>query len=1175
MIKKILEPPQTIDSKFVKACFNSLAKDNPIYVNHPDRGSIPCMEYLLGVDSGENHISIYQFGRDDIDFSNPYCMDSDGNLTDCISRICEFHSNNVGNMVLAHSPRSQIGAVKMVENHPDLLKNEISDFGKFFGKYNNLIKDAVCEVASDRWESVHHASCLSKLIESDPFIGRAYPLSEEDLKHSECSTQAVVNKNRLRVSCFEKIIIEGLIQNDNAYTGWNKLQYSNARSILTAIISGGKNYTFNNKLLTEAPPMDPFGYPTYIDMLTDVSLRIDDKESVYVYNRSGLFYEYLLMAAGHKYDVRGNIFDVKSKFCRDRETREMIPCLDKILVESVYGYSKLSGSGDSASSFIRNVDDLISHPYFQSDPCGVFGIISKYIDPQTEFGGAIGIDGRDVTLGDLLKKIAPKIKKTLDTDGIMCQSRFSETMVPIKEYAIELGAPVIATTNSNRDVHNGKIFTERCTSINTNETITCWEKMIEIIGRDPGIYKDSGAYGANFALVNYAQRVPFRKVPSVVTDILDGFVDEGFAEIQSPNGGVRESDYKRWWRTTLMDLADNYHRQDLVETKCSNGKSSLQNILIAMEVVAPENAYEEYKTSNYTQEYISSVLRVSLADGISDTDKKYVVDNILSKLKPERSMEIKAAWLNESKDGNKNALGEPQAGSLDADLCNSLKSDPDLLIAMTASEISEDSGSNFTRVYKKCFNTTYPKPFEHTARSRKLYDYLCLGNENLASYYLAKDITGIVHGDPESMNSAYNLRTDVHDIVGVYDINLNETLDEEIVEKYLRNVHEIWDDYSDNSLRNMFDGTKMAVNVGTRDVPHKAFVQMGITPPPDVEYHTIYNSVDRLKTEGDFTVILNYIDAETGDKIEDLRKLIQFSDIITDLPKNIRSKIIKDNPKVFNKMQGVANTMRNKKPTANNLKLVISNKAADAARLTTCQPWSGKSCLNLYDGCYKSAVKAYAAFGSYIAYLVNDSPYEPEWLARLLIHNCRDEDRSSGGGGSLSIQDNKTHYTTKPRYWGIVHDAVKTIFADKGINEGKQRGCTKWKWTVANAAIARDYEYMCEEHIQSWLDGDDDGCIERCMDKVDDPDDEDDARDTCYAECEKRFRRGFNCLSYLEDYFNDNDSDEDNPFWIDYVDTHTVQYYEKDSSEYNKILKTRTSEVGDSEKFVKKISNTF
>ncbi len=513
-----------------------------------------------------------------------------------------------------------------------------------------------------------------------------------------------------------------------------------------------------------------------------------------------------------------------------------------------------------------------------------------------------------------------------------------------------------------------------------------------------------------------------------------------------------------------------------------------------------------------------------------------------------------------------------------------MKSNSDWISALVAMEKRDEgtlSGEDkFQTAYKKCFGDDYPKVYGYTQEARKIFDYLCFSEQELDDNQLVQDIIGIEPGNPDSLTRASTLKPDEHGIVGIYEVNTKEAWNEEDIEKYVRDVSKIWYGASnEHGLYQMFQGTRdydqahppLLTNVGTRDHPIQARI-----------YHDLFRTIDDVKTRGDFEVTFNYMaegGSHHGNDISKFRKTVPFANIVTDMPKNVRNHLIKYNQKLFNKIQNVANAVRVKKPSEGQYKLVISNKSADLARCTSCQPWGDKSCLNLEGGCYRAAVRTYAHYGSYVAYLVKDSQYEPQWLGRLLIHKCKSRkgEFESGKVPTLSIQDSKQHYTTKPRFWGIIYDAVKTIFAEKGINEGTTKSwCGEWSWAHANKDLVDSYSDICDEAIEEQVRDDDGGCIENCMDNADyDPDvegSEDDAREECEQQCEDEIRGNFNCEEYLEGYFED---DDESPLYVSYSDTNTIQHISKGDKEYNLILTHRVNDVSDSTKFVKKLETTF
>lgn len=284
--------------------------------------------------------------------------------------------------------------------------------------------------------------------------------------------------------------------------------------------------------------------------------------------------------------------------------------------------------------------------------------------------------------------------------------------------------------------------------------------------------------------------------------------------------------------------------------------------------------------------------------------------NLLIETKPRESLGFLTSWINKRD-------SPYMENSAEREMCNILKSKSDWLTALATTETDQGS-AKFRSVYNNCFNSEYPDPFGHTIESRKIYDFLCYEDENLDNNELVESIVGIERGHPESIDKAFDIKPDANDIVGVYDINTNESWNEEEIEKYVHDVADIWYGASSTGgvdLKNLI-GNEVATerhiisNVGTRDNPIKAYTVMTLYPEPNVEYHNIFSTIEDVKTQGDFRITLRYYNAETHDEIYELEKSFPFANIITDLPKSIRTKINKTHPKLFNKMQNVANATR-------------------------------------------------------------------------------------------------------------------------------------------------------------------------------------------------------------------------------------------------------------------------
>jgi len=984
----------------------------------------------------------------------------------------------------------------------------------------------------------------------------AYYPEQKDFEFRGCSTS--IDGTAYKLPCLEKIIIEGLSYKQSSYSGLDRIHYKNAKRLLTDFIThGDREYKFNNKMLTSRPDGDPFGYPTYIDLLTDTRLRISDEETTHDFSTSSLFYSYLFGAGSHKYDVKGLILDVNSKFCRDRETREMIPCLDKMLIESLHSYNRYGGQ------WLTSIKELVDHQYFKSKPCAMLALVTKHTY-KGQYNDTRGIGSGDAP-GELLQAVAPSFKKMINDKDLMCNSWYTGEPVPAKEYGLELAVPVIAITNIDKSVQTGKIFAGDCTSVDGNKTITCWEKMTEMISRDTSTYGKTGASEANFALVNYAMRIPFRLDKSIIPDIVEHFNDAG------------DSAFREDWKGLLIDIID-FRGDDMVGNMCADGRSVLEHVITDLDLVF-DSASRSSK-SWHDKEVVKAISHT----GMSKQEKDFVSTKVLPKLQPEVGLKTVAKWIEEANKDDKTI----------SELCDIMKSKSDWVSALTAIEKRDrysEQSDVFQNAYKTCFGKEYPDAFGYTLESRKIFDYLCFANDDLDENELVQDIIGIEPGNPDSLTGASTLKDDSHNIVGIYEVNTNESWNEDDIEKYAKDVSQIWygsgNDHGLYQLFNMsedFHGAHppLTSNMGTRDNPIKAYVGMTIEPVPDLEYHDIFRTVNAIRNSGDFKITLHYLKpgvSKYDDDAEytDFEKDVQFSNIITDLPKSVRNYINKNSPKLFNKMQNVANAARVKKPSEGRFKLVISNKSADLARATSCQQWEEKSCLNLESGCYRGAIKTYAHFGSYVAYLVKDSPYEPQWLGRLLIHKCTSGkmDGSSGTLKTLSIQDSKSHYTTKPKYWGIVYDAVRTIFADKGINQNAKDYCGTWAWRHANDRLVDRYQDLCDDEIDNIINESDEmsDCVDNCMDHARyNEETEDEVREGCAEECEQSIRDNFNCADFLEGYFED---DDESPLYVNYVDTSEIQKIEPHGKVYNTILKQRINDISDSSKFVQKVETTF
>jgi hypothetical protein len=170
---------------------------------------------------------------------------------------------------------------------------------------------------------------------------------------------------------------------------------------------------------------------------------------------------------------------------------------------------------------------------------------------------------------------------------------------------------------------------------------------------------------------------------------------------------------------------------------------------------------------------------------------------------------------------------------------------------------------------------------------------------------------------------------------------------------------------------------------------------------------------------------------------EKLNKTVGFLNFIKDSPKKILKELQAKYPVLYGQLQAVLdyeNKMSETRP--DQYKLVISNKPMDILRASANQGWDSSSCLHLPGGSNSQALESYAAFGTYIAYLVRENPYEPKWFARLFMHFCPDNK-------TVAVQDPNDFYDIDVKYhphWDLAHDAVRVILANEGVNSRAKVG---------------------------------------------------------------------------------------------------------------------------------------
>lgn len=270
----------------------------------------------------------------------------------------------------------------------------------------------------------------------------------------------------------------------------------------------------------------------------------------------------------------------------------------------------------------------------------------------------------------------------------------------------------------------------------------------------------------------------------------------------------------------------------------------------------------------------------------------------------------------------------------------------------------------------------------------------------------------------------YGDKEDPHGILGVYTISLNEHHSPEELEQHMKGVVDVYNKH----IRPLFFDKRTGVPILTTTIPTPG--GKGKSDRTEVKvYITLDTRSNDAMQAGDGIISIAYYSENRNIK-EDR---YMFCDILSKFPKEFKKLMRTKDIAGYNKIQNLTNAYRKKPLEHKQFTMTISNRNADILRASACQHWDEQSCLNIYDGCNRNAIESYAKFGTYIAYLTENNTNEVTWLARLFIHKCDD---------CLSIQDRGSHYSTKPHYWHILHDAVRVIFNQKNINENCQDQCT-------------------------------------------------------------------------------------------------------------------------------------
>ena len=559
--------------------------------------------------------------------------------------------------------------------------------------------------------------------------------------------------------------------------------------------------------------------------------------------------------------------------------------------------------------------------------------------------------------------------------------------------------------------------------------------------------------------------------------------------------------------------------------------------------------------------------------------------------------------------------------------------------------------NNVKDLFKSLYGIPMEEYFKPSKETRLLYDKMCFIHPGYNG-------SGVDNG--YFMTNIYNnledkskLQYDNMDITGVYDITTGQSggWGDNHILRYV-NVMSflIWGSGSgevigkpyvkwEKSQHTVPVGLVDAINrvseiefVGNRSKNIKGRLRMVTSDFPSPRFLSNYNNqsiVQEFKKTGDVIAKLEYVD-EIGHVLQDAPQTSFYMlDAMQKIPKKLKKKLQEQFPILFGQLDAVIAFERSpegEEDTAGKTyKLTISNKPVDILRSATCHQFDGTSCMTLFGGGHNESLQSYIDNGSYIAYLTKNSEYEPQWMARLLMHRCGNCNKC------VSIQESHRYYEIDNRtklfpHWNLLHDAVKTILADKGVNNTGRYECEfAWGGGISREDIEDNGDSRCDDEMNERTNE----CIGECGDNCDEHDYFDDISDQIGEEVESRLQdelkdhtddegdydisdheidnmrdrisdevlnddftsdlideRKDNCRDECDGNCEDVNSDFDCYGWLSdngmldeemevWTDDSYIQKLIKGDTNYTDILLERTGQKEESSKFVKQVAMVF
>lgn len=1233
----------TANHKFQEECFNSIRSGNPLMFPINKSGDeITCLEYILDavIDSGSGTPYVDEdlfsnLAHPTINLDQNLCHEIDDSDTPstCIPKIIDAYvSVSSGGFNFTRGTHGKLYALDRLESR----KKVSASMKQLTTRYYDHLRETNCRPRALKrryGDSRDYLSCFEKLI----FEGVGVDFIDVNAIPVEFFNTPMCHEGKDILWCYDDIVTYALSSTSDVYESSRK---ENCRNLLLDMIHSKKFewqlYDRSSRACgSDVSCMDKIVYApqtvtgvrpleAVLSAYTNENNRIDD------ISENSPF-------SGSKCKYLG--YDTSYENCMQATVRTL-PRL----------FSAYDSYVRDAASRIGNL--LISQPRYAND-CGNLRFLSALVaDEPTRHFSYNDAEGafirKEFSTWDNMEFKPVRIAQCVSSAG------GKEHEVSGMDYALELGTPITYLLYNHPDAVEPllkELNKEPCKSIVNGEPIPCLQKLTkeliinydstppQINGSTRSIIEmilNSGGSGIDSLL--YPDGKPYF-TDYVTESIYHSIIVNSSAAIESI--GVLDSMIRG-----MATHADQYSMK-FADTPEYNRVGKIYDII--------DEANRRYPDKSQSLRFKSpSIIRQHMNNAFIHTEdnvKKAIGCGLFSYGKSNSIVNIFSSWYHQYK-------GNPEiTGSIESAMDKNSKkilseyfktyihsqqgvSKPERDIALTPESIEL-----FEHIYHKPMSE-YFKP---SLETRILYDEMCFSSPGVDN----KDFLDEIYDD---VPAASELRHDSKNIVGVYDVSVGKAGEwsRDHILRYAGAISKILygsdqvigEPYiiRSENMRPVPVGLIAAIDtisepefIGKRTDNVRGKLKISVFPvilPPMVQGDPDYAEHVLRSSGNDFMVEMYYEDTK-GIRLPQLQSRFPVKEALQKLPKKIKNKLQEKYPYLFGQLDAVLAKEADAKAKpdredASTYKLVISNKPADIIRASACQQWDSISCMSIFGGSHNDSLESYIGSGSYIAYLTKKSEYEPQWLARLFMHKCRN-------CNCVSIQDRLRYYEIERSEgrnypnWHILYDAVKTVLADKGVNKvSRSTSCDfTWGGNVIDD-IAENGDPRCDEE----MDARHDSCIGECEEECDSESkvedyfdeisgdvqdeinrrfeeaktehtiinddgeeeldiDEDelhedienevregyedellsekiqDCKDGCDSDCED-VNSDFDCLEYLEQ--TGMLDDEDSDVWTDSED---VKALNKDSQSYKGILLERTGQEEDSTKFVRQVTSEF